>query len=462
MIEKVYNKYWFYIISFLPILFINIENNWGGDFAVYINQSIHFLNGNIQNLYEKQLLLSGYEKSGPYLYPMGVPILLSPIIFLFGSSFIHLKIYGVFFWVGSLYYLKRYLEGFFPGNKSIFFTLLITQFSFVYYQIMDSVLSDIYFFFFFNLFLFLFSNLNKKKENLYLTGVVLFVLNIIRPTGIVIIILYSFFLIYNTFKKRRLIFLSPLLIFLTLHLTYSYVFNFDFASNEFNSIKQNIGINSILSNIKSYTIMISEYFTGGLFKIVRDLSFKIVISVFLVLISSIHIFLYYKKVKRSLINNSLPLIIITICFLGFYILLPMTNGIRFLFPILPLISFMLINSLSKRIVLTLILIQVFTVTSATVYYKSKNYTYKSNNIELTKTYEYINKNLTNDTIVFTKARVLNLFTKSISVPHTIETINKYNYVLYVKGVSEEDNKLYKNHSLIVYESENVKILKNEK
>ena len=108
-----YNNYLFYFLCFIPFFYINEFNNWGGDFSLYINQSIHLINGNLDELYSKQVFLNSFEKVGPYFYPMGVPILISPVIFFFGVSFIHLKVLGIIFWFGSLYFLKRYLEVFF-------------------------------------------------------------------------------------------------------------------------------------------------------------------------------------------------------------------------------------------------------------------------------------------------------------------------------------------------------------
>lgn len=495
-IKKFYNNYLFYIFSFVPVLFINELNDWGGDFALYIDQSLHLLNGNLNDLYDKQVFINEFAKWGPYFYPMGVSILISPVIYFFGVSFIHLKLFGILFWFGSLYFLKKYLETFFPENtNSIILTLLMTQFSFVYFQILDNVMSDVYFFFFFNLFLFLFSKLNNNKYIFYFIGFVLFYLNILRPSGIVITILFFTFLGYNFLKKRKIIYLIPLITFSIFYLIYNNLFSYDFGSNEINYIKENIGIISIIRNLEYYLILISKYLTGGLFIILKNTIFIKLFSV--VLVSSILIYLilfYVKRYKLIKKTNSLILIIITISFIGFHILIPLNNGIRYLFPVLPLISFNLIKSFSKKTVLILILIQVFTVFSAifiykcnyytwksntveliksnenlvftvfssTFYYKSNYYSWKSNSVELMKSYDFINKNLTNDTIVFKKPRVLNLFTNSISIPHNEKSIKDHKYILYVNGLSDDLDELYEGYFKIIYESENVKILENEK
>jgi hypothetical protein len=93
--------YTFIIVGLIPFLVISESNNWGGDFALYINQSIGFLEGDLTSLYQEQLFLLNYQRLGPYLYPMGTSILISPVLFFFGANIYYLKVYGIIYWVGS-------------------------------------------------------------------------------------------------------------------------------------------------------------------------------------------------------------------------------------------------------------------------------------------------------------------------------------------------------------------------
>ena len=77
----------FIIISLIPLLVISEYNNWGGDLALYVDKSIGFLLGDLTGIYQKQLLLSNYQKLGPYLYPMGTSVIISPVLFFFGVNF---------------------------------------------------------------------------------------------------------------------------------------------------------------------------------------------------------------------------------------------------------------------------------------------------------------------------------------------------------------------------------------
>ena len=85
-------------------IFTTIQDgsNWGGDFALYLNQSIHLIEGfSLDELYEwnKISMQSSISHIGPYLYPHGFPILLCPIYYIFGIDFIVMKIFcSLFFY----------------------------------------------------------------------------------------------------------------------------------------------------------------------------------------------------------------------------------------------------------------------------------------------------------------------------------------------------------------------------
>ena len=256
-----------FLCSLTPILFINNHINWGGDFALYINQSIHLINGNLNNLYNEQLIISRYQRLGPYFYPMGVPLIISPIIYFFGLNIFALKLYGILFWIGSLWFLKKYLAFFF--EKSIIFNvLLVTQFSFIYHQILDTVVSDIYFFFFFNFFVFIFFKRKKTFNYFFLLGFLMFALSIIRSTGLLIVILFTLYTLIKFINKREVISFLPLLIFATFYFFYLKIFNYDFDSNQTNHAFKYLNTDTFLNNILYYSKEISGYLSGGLFKLI--------------------------------------------------------------------------------------------------------------------------------------------------------------------------------------------------
>ncbi len=82
-------------------------HDWGDDFALYINQSRGLVEGNVGDVIATNrytLNESTAHSFSPLAYPWGTPILLSPVVALFGINFPVLKLVGtacflVFLWV---------------------------------------------------------------------------------------------------------------------------------------------------------------------------------------------------------------------------------------------------------------------------------------------------------------------------------------------------------------------------
>jgi len=64
---KYINNYYL-LFAIIPLVFISNNIGWGGDFSLYINQSIHLIGGNIDELYASQVEILKYQKVGPFLY----------------------------------------------------------------------------------------------------------------------------------------------------------------------------------------------------------------------------------------------------------------------------------------------------------------------------------------------------------------------------------------------------------
>src|SRR5436190_24345903 len=65
--------------AFLIAICIHDGHNWSGDDALYIEQARALIDGSIDKLYElnKYSTDHAFRIQGPYLYPMGFPIMLS-------------------------------------------------------------------------------------------------------------------------------------------------------------------------------------------------------------------------------------------------------------------------------------------------------------------------------------------------------------------------------------------------
>ena len=77
---------------------------------------------------------------------------------------------------------------------------------------------------------------------------------------------------------------------------------------------------------------------------------------------------------------------------------------------------------------------------------------------MNQAYNFIDETIPNDTIVFTKPRVLNLFSNVVSVPETEDAINDFNYIIINPNISSTDLELMKNWKAI-YRTKNVVIYK---
>lgn len=87
-------KYLIISLICLPVFFINIKSShdWGDDFAQYIHQAKNITAGISQSqtgyIYNPQFPLLG-----PPSYPVGFPLLLSPVYAVYGNSILHFNLY---------------------------------------------------------------------------------------------------------------------------------------------------------------------------------------------------------------------------------------------------------------------------------------------------------------------------------------------------------------------------------
>ena len=82
------NNYWVLLLALLfPLLFLGLWNrhDWGDDFAQYLLQAKNMVEGRAQT--DNGLVFPpGNEKFAVTAYPVGFPLLLVPVYYLFGTS----------------------------------------------------------------------------------------------------------------------------------------------------------------------------------------------------------------------------------------------------------------------------------------------------------------------------------------------------------------------------------------
>lgn len=410
-------KSWIEIAARLAFLFIlsfsaykmqqhiSIGHDWGGDFALYVDQAQAIVNGELGELYQKNQFTVDYSSrlQGPYLYPMGYPILLSPLVAALGLNFFWLKIFtSIFFYLGLIVLFLNFKKSF----KEVFSPLLIIvllAFSDHYLFHGDQILSDFPFFFFCFLSLLLFKKKMTFKRQILL-GFLIFYTFLIRDLGALLLLSLFAYQFFNS--NWRVLVKSQVYTYLTFSLLLILGFVvFPFGSkNHYELFVNKLGWESFISNIEYYLSIFEMFFRGAE-------SYPLVVYVMLVFMI-LGIVVSFKKYLH---------------FIGFFILglivlflWPYHQSIRFLFPIIPLSLFFMLQgvALIPKWPRYLIAFPLIAYTSFFFFQNSMalnaqnlkletNQIYQKENLEL---YEYVNDNFSKeDTIVFFKPRVLRMF-----------------------------------------------------
>lgn len=111
----------------VPLFFINIhkEQNWGDDFAQYIKQADNIAKG--KPYYESTTIFNPLNPEyGPPQYPAGFPLMLAPIVKLFGGSILALNYYISFLLACLLFSLFYYFRNYTTQFTAICLALLCT------------------------------------------------------------------------------------------------------------------------------------------------------------------------------------------------------------------------------------------------------------------------------------------------------------------------------------------------
>ena len=173
-------EYLLVVLILSPLLMINIRNShdWGDDFAGYIMEARNIAEG--KPFYETKMVPQDYMPSyAPQYYSYGFPLLLSPVIKVFGVNFKALDMYmslWLVLWGVLVFYYLRSRFSFFT-SASFILIFFINPF---FFRFKTEILSDIPFSFFFTLAMLLFIT----RRTLSLVSQVLFGLVIAFTIGV--------------------------------------------------------------------------------------------------------------------------------------------------------------------------------------------------------------------------------------------------------------------------------------
>ena len=302
-------------------------HEWGDDFASYIMQAQSIISGNTDEFIRRNTF-TVFESSvqiGPVAYPWGYPLTLTPVLFLKGIHVLALKMPGLFFFAGFLVCLRLLTETRLTRTESL---LLVSLFAFnpTLIIFLDQIASDIPFLFFVFLVLVLINCLNKKQGMWIhaLLGTTIFFAFFIRTTGVILLagfLAYQALRFYQERYERGTIALNSIVVgaaFITLWLVSSFIF----PNGQGSYFQQLMGLTArtLLNNAHDYFYLFAQFFGS----------------------SPAWTYVYYPFVVFFLIgvwihrNTDQMLIIFFAFYFAVMLIWPEWQGIRFIFPLLPI------------------------------------------------------------------------------------------------------------------------------
>ena len=302
-------------------------HEWGDDFASYIMQGQSILNGNVAEFVERNTftIFKSSFQIGPVAYPWGYPLILTPALLIKGVHPLTLKLPGLFFFAGFLICLYLITKNRLTQTKSL---LLVALFAFnpTLIKFLDYILSDIPFLFFVFLGLLFIADFNPKQRagKYIVAGAIIFFAFFIRTTGIILLasyLAYQAIRFYREREERRFIFINSVLTagsFGLLWLVSSLVF----PDGQGSYLEQLKGLTPAIfkDNIRLYFFLLGTFFGDN----------------------PVWIYVYYALVVFFVIGaltrreSDQHLLIFFALYLVAMIFWPERQGMRFIFPLLPI------------------------------------------------------------------------------------------------------------------------------
>ena len=314
------------IIGIFYMLTIRTGHNWGGDFSLYIHHAENIATGQpygntgyILNPHYTPLL-------SPQDYPPVFPLLLSPVYKAFGMNLNAMKIEII------IIFMLAMLTIFFVFKQKLrpIYTLALlglVGFNPYFWDIKNSVLSDLPFLLFFYLSILFIErtySLQEKKKIYYsiLVGLLTYLAYGTRGIGLIII---PSILLYEILKFRRItrVFLISTAVFVVLVL-----FQKAILGNHTNYIKYfSLSPKLIINHIVHYSASMSAFWANGYSKSLRILFFALLILAAL--------FGYVWRFRHQYSILEIVIIVYPLPLLFF----PGTQGPRYLMPLFPIFIF---------------------------------------------------------------------------------------------------------------------------
>ena len=309
-------------------------HEWGDDFASYIMQAQSLLNGTPQEFVQKNTftIFNSSILIGPAAYPWGYPLILTPALILKGVHPLTLKLPGLFFFAGFLICLYFMTSNRLTRIESL---LLVSVFAFnpTLIKFLDQILSDIPFLFFIFLGLFLITKFKANTWNSIGFGIVIFLAFFIRTTGI--ILLGSFLVcqalcFYRQKEARKAILINSIAVLFSFSLLWILT-SLIFPNGQGSYFDQLKGLTPKIfkENISYYFSLFGIFFGSG--------------PAWMYIFHGLIVLFLIASWQRR--NEDQLLIIFFVSYLIAMLFWPERQGIRFIFPLLPILIYLAIQGI---------------------------------------------------------------------------------------------------------------------
>ena len=304
-------------------------HEWGDDFASYIMQAQSILKGDMDEFIVRNsfTIFESSVQIGPVAYPWGYPLALTPVLLLKGIHALALKLPGLFFFAAFLICLYLLTETRLTRIESL---LLVSLFAFnpTLIKYLDYIISDIAFLFLVSLTLLLIALLNTKQRawSHVLLGVAIFFAFFVRTTGIILLggyLVHQTLLFFQERDRLKDIAINSAIVSATFAMLWIVAF-FIFPNGQGSYFQQLTGfsVETFLKNIHDYFFLFVQFFNSSS--------------------NSAWTFVYYLLVVLFLVGTwtsrktEQMLIIFFVLYIAVMLIWPERQGIRFIFPLLPI------------------------------------------------------------------------------------------------------------------------------
>ena len=335
----------YFLLCMLPLFFLNVNSthDWGDDFAQYIHQAQYFANDNAYHQWHFESNPLDREYAPPS-YPNGFPLLISPIIAIWGFSVKPLLILITTLLLAWLWVIFKFLQR--HTNTAI--ALCITLLCAYHHYIVDFkqfILSDISCALFCSIYLYQRTKEQTKKQSIVLASIALGMAFIIRSQAIVFLGAEGLFFISQWLKEKRTFEFVPALKNMSCVIIACLLFyllsNYVGPRNTHSSLAfykqlytqtQHPWSLIIIDNIVYLGTLLPSFFSGWAFDPHLQIAYNIIGTALL----GVSLLGFYKSWRATVLDWGF------ICMLLLLLITPVHQGLRYLFPMwLPLLYYLI-------------------------------------------------------------------------------------------------------------------------